>query len=139
MSVKDLLERGKSSLYDEFKQKKVELEKRRFYVTPVIDGVVVTDEVGERRWYFGPGGSAGLVLKRAMELAAVLGIAPPGYRLVPEEVAQKVLPVVRAMAEQKRIVAEELFGVEERAEAFEEYSALLALAEALNREVEEDE
>lgn len=70
-------------------------------------------------------------LRDVAEIAAVLDITPPGYRLVPEEVAEKALPLVQALAEQKRVVAEELIGAEERAEAFEEYRALMALASAL--------
>lgn len=82
------------------------------------------------------GGEADANVYAAAEFAAVVGIPPKGYRLVSDAVAEKALPLVQALAEQKRVVAEELIGAEERAEAFEEYRALMALASALQGEVE---
>jgi len=44
-----------------------------------------------------PRDAHGPSLRDVAEIAAILGIAPPGYRLVPEEVAEKALPHVRGL------------------------------------------
>lgn len=58
-----------------------ELERHGFVV---LDGDVLADPASGRAF------SIDGALPRAAEAAAILGIAPPGYRLVPEETLQRV-------------------------------------------------
>lgn len=73
-------------------------------------------------------------LREVVEIAAILGIAPAGYRLVPEEVAEKAVPLIEELLQHMARSRVSLNDVEADLSKAERKHIWTALASALQGE-----
>lgn len=79
------------SVEEVIRRKADDLTASQFKVSRTWSGYIIVDQVGLRRWFFGDGGDGGLLLKRSVELAGLLGVGCKGYRVVPEALLRQIV------------------------------------------------
>lgn len=67
------------------------LAEHHFSVEENSGGQSIIDRVSGSHWFLGADGSVDVRLKRAVELATLLGITPKGFRLVPEDALREAV------------------------------------------------